>query len=289
MELNPDKLLREMRKYQKQLAQHEREKDKLHLKQWRGMGYSDANMAKQLKSMDIDPKVFLKEAATLGKKIQGTHRVLMNFPRPPFIPGDGVFQIPPDPNVFDIAPPAVDGFGGGQFSDADCGFNLALGETNFQVSYQGSGWGWDGGPSGLLHYSTLVFSFVPPRSGNIEVNPYIDFKGSYAISAHDHWYSSTEATFRLKATSRLFQHYWEYGPSVTLIRDIFTDSEESGWVTSIVNPSYTTSVSSNDLVLIYVEIEMLAGARSSMARVDVDFKTGAFRRVKVPLIRIRYL
>jgi hypothetical protein len=288
MDRNAEKLLKEIKKYVRSAAAYEKAKAQLHKKQSREMGLSNSTMQKQLKLLGIDVKPLLEESAALEKKLPTVHKNFLAFQKPPLLPGNFVIFEPPDPNVISIVPPAIDGFGGGYFSDADCGFNLALGETNFQVSYQGGNWGWDGGPSGLFHYSTLVFSFAPPKPGNILVEPYIDFKGSYAISAHDHWYSSTEATFRLRASSRLYQHYWENGPFITLIDEDFTDSSDSGWITTVEKLSYTTSVSANDTVLIFIEIELVAGARSGDARTDVDFKTGAERRIKVPVIQMRY-
>jgi hypothetical protein len=52
--------------------------------------------------------------------------------------------------------------------------------------------------------------------------------------------------------------------------------------------SYTTSVSANNTVLVFVEVVLDTNAHSSHAKVDVDFKTGAERRIKVPVIRMRY-
>jgi hypothetical protein len=49
------------------------------------------------------------------------------------------------------------------------------------------------------------------------------------------------------------------------------------------------TLSANDTVLILVEIKLDVPAQSSHARVDVDFKTGAERRIRVPVIRFRYL
>jgi hypothetical protein len=290
METKADKLLKQVKKQQKQFAAYERAKERLHLKQWRAMGQSDAALRKQLKTLGIDPRPLLKDSAAMEKKLKTAHKTYMEFQPPPAFPGlgDFGFEIPPDPNIVDVVPPAYDGFGGRSFSDEDCGFNLALGETNFKASYQGSGWGLAGGPSGAFHDSTLVFRLVPPRAGNIVVDVYIDFNGSFAISADDRWYTSTHATLRLRAKSRLFQHYWEYGPTATVLDESGANTSNSGWLQHTEKLSYTTTVSANDPVLIFVAIELLAGARSSYARSDVDFRTGAERRVKVPLIRARY-
>ena len=211
----------------------------------------------------------------------------MRWCAPPILPGDLILEIPPDPNVFDVKPPAVRGFGGGSFNDAACGFNLALGETNLLVSQQGSGWGWQA-TAGLPGKSTLVFQFTPPRAGNVLVDAYVDFKGQFAISAHDHWYTNADADITLSVSSRLFQHYWEFGPSETLIDEHRSSSSNSAWIDRLVKLSYTTSVSANDTVLIFVEVVLDTNAHSSHAKVDVDFKTGAERRIKVPVIQFRY-
>jgi hypothetical protein len=63
----------------------------------------------------------------------------------------------------------------------------------------------------------------------------------------------------------------------------------SGWIKQLVKLSYSTSVSASDTVLIFVEIMLDRDAHSSHAKVDVDFKTGAERRIRVPLIQMRYL
>jgi hypothetical protein len=116
----------------------------------------------------------------------------------------------------------------------------------------------------------------------------VDFKGQFAISSHDHWYTSSSADITLSVSSRLHQHYWEFGPSETLIDEHRTSSSNSGWIDRLVKLSYSTSVSANDTVLIFVEVVLKASAHSSHAKVDLDFKTGAERRIKVPLIRLKY-
>jgi hypothetical protein len=243
-------------------------------------------MQKLLKKMGADVRSLLKETAAKEQELRETHKTYLEFERPPILPGEFVLEIPPDPNVFDVTPPAIEGFGT-HCTGIDRGFNLALGETNFQVSEQGEGWGWQA-TAGSPCLTTLVFQFTPPRAGSVLVDAYVDFKGQFAISAHDHWYTNTNADLVLSVSSRLFQHYWEFGPSVTLLDEHRTDSSNSGWVDQIEKLSYTTSLSANDTVLILVEIELEVSAHSSHARVDVDFKTGAERRIRVPVIRFRY-
>jgi hypothetical protein len=242
---------------------------------------------KELKALGVDVKALLKDTAAEEKQLRGVHKKFLSLVRPPRIPGDLVFEIPPDPNVFDIRPPAVDGIAG-SCGGLDRGFNLSLGEANFETHLQGSGWGWQA-TAGSPCLTTLVFRFIPPKAGNVMVDAFVDFKGQFAISAHDHWYTNTDAKLRLRVSSKLFQHYWEFGPRITLIDQHRTSSSDSGWIDQMEKLSYTTSVSASATVLIFVEIEMSASAQSSHARVDVDFKTGAERRIKVPVIRVTYI
>jgi len=286
MDTNAAKLLKQIRKYQKSTAAHQKAKQARHVRQSRALGRSDKEMQKLLKTMGADVQSLLKETAAKERELREAHKTYLAFVRPPILPGELVLEIPPDPNVFDVKPPAIDGFGT-HCLGIDRGFNLALGETNFQWSEQGDGWGWQA-TAGSPCLTTLVFQFTPPRAGNVLVDAYVDFKGQFAISAHDHWYTNTNADLTLRVSSRLYQHYWEFGPSATLLDEHRTDSSNSGWVDRIEKLSYTTSVSANDTVLVFVEIELQVSAHSSHARVDVDFKTGAERRIRVPVIQVRY-
>jgi hypothetical protein len=282
-----EQLLRELKKYQKSAAAYEKARLKMVKREQRALGLTDSVVQRELISVGVDVKSLLKDTAAEEKELRKTHKRFLALVRPPILPGDLVLEIPPDPNVFDVRPPAIQGFGGASFSDAACGFNLALGETNLFVSEQGDGWGWQA-TAGSPGISTLVFLFTPPRAGNILVDAYVDFKGQFAISAHDHWYTNTDADITLSVSSRLFQHYWEFGPGETIIDEHRTSSSNSAWVDRLVKLSYSTSVSANDSVLIFVEVVLDTNAHSSHAKVDVDFKTGAERRIKVPLIQIRY-
>ena len=258
----------------------------MHERELRAVGQTDASVQKELKALGVDVKSLLKETAAEERELKRGHKKFLAFVRPPILPGELVFEIPPDPNVIDVKPPAVDGLVMG-CSGLDRGFNLALGEINFLVNAQGGGWGWQA-TAGSPCLSTLVFQFTPPRAGNILVDAYVDFKGQFAISAHDHWYTNTNADLTLSVSSRLYQHYWEFGPGETLLDEHRTNSSNSGWIDQLVKLSYSTSVSANDTVLIFVEIVLDVSAHSSHAKVDVDFKTGAERRIKVPLIQVRY-
>lgn len=285
MDAPTKKLLRQLKQHRKAAATYERKRLKMLEKEHRALGLTDKGEQKRLKAMGVDVKALLKETAAEERQLQQMHKKFLALLQPPKAPGDRVIEVP-DPNVFKIKPPAVDGYGT-HCSGLGRGLNLALGEMNLIVNEQGDGWGLQataGGPC----FTTLVFEFTPPTAGNIMVDAYVDFKGQFALSAHDHWYTSTSADITLSVSSRLYQHYWEYGPSETLIDEHRTSSSNSGWIDRLVRLSYTTSVSANDTVLFFVEVALDTNAHSSHAKVDVDFKTGAERRIKVPLIKVRY-
>ena len=284
MDPKSEKLLEQIKQYYKSTETYENSKQSMHKLQALALGNTDKKVQKILKRMGVNVPSLLKETAAKEQEIKEAHKLFLSFERPPIPPGK--FEIPPDPNVFDLTPPAVDGYGT-NCPGIDRGLNLALAETNFQVSEQGDGWGWEA-TAGSPCYTTLVFQFSPPRAGDIQVNAYVDFKGQFAISANDHWWSNTSAYLTLSVTSKLYQHYWENGPTITLLDEDRTDSSNSGWIDTVEKLSYTTSISANDPILILVEIKLDLGAQSSYARVDVDFKTGAERRIRVPVIRLRY-
>ncbi|MBI5471676.1 MAG: hypothetical protein HY961_04975 [Ignavibacteriae bacterium] len=287
MDRSAEKLLKDIRKYAKAEAAYERSRLRLVEKEARSLGQTEASVQKELKAFGVDVKSLLKETAVEERELQKVHKRLMALVLPPLFPGDLVLELPRDPNVFDVKPPAIDGFGRRGFSDADCGFNLPLGETNLFVSRKGSGWGIQA-TAGQPGVSTLVFQFTPPRAGNVLVDVFVDLKGQFSLSAHDHWYTSTRADIDLKVSSRLFQHYWEFGPSSVIINEHRTDSSNAARIDRMERLSYSSSFSANDTVLFFVEVELNVNAHSSHARADVDFKTGAERRIKVPLIRVRY-
>jgi hypothetical protein len=286
MDANAKKLLRQLKQHRRAAEAYEKARLKMIEKEHRGLGLTDTVVQRGLKAIGVDVKTLLKDSMAEAKELPKVHKKLLALVRPPIMPGDLVLEIPPDPNVFDVKPPAVDGFGT-NCSGLDRGLNLALGEMNLLVSEQGDGWGWQA-TAGSPCLTTLVFQFTPPRAGNILVDAYVDFKGQFALSAHDHWYTSTRADITLSVSSRLYQHYWEFGPGETLIDEHRTDSSNSGWIDRLVKLSYSTSVSANDTVLIFVEVVLDTNAHSSHAKVDVDFKTGAGRRIRVPVIQMRY-
>jgi hypothetical protein len=286
MDAKAKQLLRELAQHRKATEAYERARLKLIEKEHRSLGLTDAVMQKELKLLGMDVKALLKDTAAEAKELQNIHKRFRSLKRSIRVPGDLVFEIPPDPNVFNIGPAAVDGFGT-NCGGLDRGLNLALGEMNLLVSNQGGGWGLQA-TAGSPCLTTLVYQFTPPRAGNILVDAFVEFKGQFAISAHDHWYTSTSADIVLSVTSRLFQHYWEFGPSETLIDEHRTNSSNAAHIDRLIKLSYTTSVSASNTVLIFVEVKLDTNAHSSHARVDVDFKTGAGQRIRVPVIQLRY-
>ena len=286
MDANAEKLLRQIKEYQESATVYEKTRLEIIEKEHRALKMTDEVVQKELKAIGVDVGSLLKDTAAEEKELKKIHKKFLALVRPPILPGELVFDVPPDPNVFDVKPPAVDGFGT-NCPGLDRGLNLALGEMNLLVSEQGDGWGWQA-TAGSPCLTTLVFQFTPPREGNVLVDVYVDATGQFALSAHDHWYTSTSADIVLSVSSRLYQHYWEFGPSVTLIDEHRTSSSNSDWVDQHLKLSYSTSISANNTVLIFVEVVLDTNAHSSHAKVDVDFKTGAERRIKVPLIQIRY-
>ncbi len=276
--------LEQIKKYYESLAAYEKGRQDLLLKQSRALRPTDKMMQEQLKKMGADVPALLEESKVNARKLQEAHKAYLGYGVGPVMPGNNI--VPPDPNVFDVRPPALEGFPT-NCSAVNSGFNVALGEMNFMASDQGDGWGWEAS-AGSPCLFTLVYMATPPRAGDVQVTVYVDFAGQYAISANDHWYTSTSADLKLSVSSRLYQHYWENGPSLKVMEEHLTDGSDSGWIVGIEPLSYTTSISAQDAIFIFIEVDMDIHAQSSDARVDVDFYTGAERRIRVPLIRFRY-
>ena len=286
MDKNAERLLRQIKKFQKSMSAYEKARVKMITTELRNLRLTDADVQKELKAIGVDVASLLKDTAAEAEELEEVHKKLLALKQPPVLPG--VLDIPPVENVFDVVAPAIDGFST-HCAGIDLGINLDLAEINLKSSRQGSGWGWQAVASGPPCLTTLVFQFTPPAAGDILVDPYVSCIGQFAVSAHDHWYTNTEVDLTLSVSSSLYQHYWEFGPSVKLIDEHRTNSSNSAWISRILKLSYSTSVSANDPVLIFVEVSFDALAHSSHARYDLDFKTGADRRIRVFLIRITYL
>lgn len=285
-----DTFLGKVKDYDRALTAHEQTKLNVINEQRRKFGDTETRWVKNLQSIGIDTDSVSKDFARAEKELKSAHKIYFETAGnlSVALPGNFGILVPPDPDIFDTFPPCVDAWGGGGFTDEDCGFNLSRGETNFKSLRQGSGWGLTATAVGHST-STLVFRLTPPRAGDVRVDAYIDFKGVFAISAHDHFYTSTNAKINLKVSSRLYQHYWEEGPVSTIIDEYHTDSSNSGVVDQQVRLRYSTSLSANDPVLVFVKCDLVIDAHSSHARAEIDFRTGASRHIRVPFIRFTYL
>lgn len=201
------------------------------------------------------------------------------FPVADIING-GVFEIP-DTNIW-ILPPAdsVEG------NNENCGFNAALAEVNKKGRDKGDGWGIMATASGPPEECVLWFHYVPPRAGNLLVEPHIDFQGDVAIKAHDHLYTNTSAELKIWAYFDLFQHYWDGVQTAVVVDEYRTNSKTAYWVDTSPSMSKSLSVSAGNPVYIKIGIVADYHAHSSHAELSFDFRTGADRRIAVEYIRL---
>ena len=125
------------------------------------------------------------------------------------------------------------------------------------------------------------FYYFPPFSGELLVEPHVDFQGDVAVSAHDHWYTSTHAELRLKLHFDLFQHYWDGEQTATIINEHRHNSSAAYWANNHRIMSKSLSVSAHDVVWIKLTTSLFVKAQSSHAHVDCNFRTGANRRIRV--------
>jgi hypothetical protein len=180
-----------------------------------------------------------------------------------------------------IFPPALASWGNAE----ECGFNLALGEINFERHSTGDGWGLQAVAYGT-QYCTLWFYYFPPTAGDLLVEPHVDFQGDVAVTAHDHWYTSTHAELLMQLHFDLFQHYWDGEKTETIVDEHRHNSSAAYWVNDHHIMSKTLSVSANDIVLIKLTTSFYVVAHSSHAHVDCNFRTGAERRIRAEHIRV---
>jgi hypothetical protein len=180
-----------------------------------------------------------------------------------------------------IFPPAREGWGNAE----QCGFNLALGEINFERHSTGDGWGLQAVAYGT-QYCTLWFYYFPTAAGDLLVEPHVDFQGDVAVSAHDHWYTSTHAELLIRLHFDLFQHYWDGEKTETIVDEHRHDSSTAYWVNDHHIMSKSLSVSANDIVWIKLTTSFYIVAHSSHAHVDCNFRTGADRRIRAEHIRV---
>jgi len=244
-------------------------------------GYSDAEFKEELKQAGINVSVLERESDKELEREKRIHDELRKVKPPParrnykdHILMDQVAALAGSHTW--LYPPAYEGWGNAE----DCGFNLGLGEFNTERHMTGDGWGLQAVAYGT-QYCTLWFYYFPRAAGNLLVEPHVDFQGDVAVSAHDHWYTSTHAELRLKLHFDLFQHYWDGEQTATIIDEHRHDSNTAYWVDNHRIMSKTLSVSANDIVWIKLTTSLYVVAHSSHAHVDFNFRTGASRRIRV--------
>ena len=245
------------------------------------IGRTDDTEKEELKKAGIDVQALDEQSRKWAEKEERAHKGLLEIEPPPPAYGrkerihlDKVAALAGSHTW--IYPPAYDGWGNLE----DCGFNLALGEMNLERHMTGDGWGLQAVAYGT-QYCTLWFYYFPAFSGELLVQPHVDFQGNVALSAHDHWYTSTHARLRLKLHFDLYQHYWDGEQTATIIDEHRTNSSAAYWVDDHRIMSKSLSVSANDIVWIKLTTSLYVVAHSSHAHVDVNFRTGASRRIRV--------
>jgi hypothetical protein len=244
-------------------------------------GRSDSQFKAELERAGINVAVLEEESERLREVETRAHNELLKVGHPPTRHGqkDAVLL----QQVSTLAhshtwlyPPAYEGWGNSE----KCGFNLALGEINTESHETGDGWGIQAVAYGT-EYCTLWFYYFPPDSGDLLVRPHVDFQGNVAVSAHDHWYTSTHAELRLKLYFDLYQHYWDGEETVTVVDEHRHNSSAAYWLDDHRIVSKSLSVSTNDIVWIKLTVSKFVMAHSSHAHTDCDFRSGADRRIRV--------
>jgi hypothetical protein len=273
--------LKEFREDDEACWKQEAEEVKRQLRLLKGIGRTDEQVKAELKRAGINVGALEQESKKSAQQLKRAHKEMRKIEPPPSRRGRKeqiVMQ-----QVAALAgshtwlfPPAWEGWGNAE----DCGFNLALGEINTERHMTGDGWGWAAVAYGT-QYCTLWFYYFPPRSGDLLVQPHVDFQGDVAVTAHDHWYTSTHAELELKLHFDLYQHYWDGEESATIIDEHRHDSSAAYWVDNHRIMSKTLGVSANDIVWIKLTTSLYVVAHSSHAHVDCDFRTGASRRIRV--------
>jgi hypothetical protein len=243
-------------------------------------GRSDSQFKTGLKQAGINVSALEAESERLRKLETKAHNELLKVEPPPPRRGqkDAILlqQVASLVHADALLPPAYEGWG----NTEKCGFNLALGEINTESHQTGDGWGIQAVAYGT-EYCTLWFYYFPPDSGDLLVQPHVDFQGNVALSAHDHWYTSTHAELRIKLHFDLYQHYWDGEETVTIVDEHHHDSSAAYWVDDHRVVSKWLSVSANDIVWIKLTVSKYVVAHSSHAHTDCDFRRGADRRIRV--------
>jgi hypothetical protein len=244
-------------------------------------GRSDPQFKEELRRAGIDVSALEEQSSRLRELETKAQKELFKVEPPP--PRRGRKDAMLLQQVASLAhtrtwlfPPAYEGWGNAE----QCGFNLPLGEINTESHKTGDGWGLQAVAYGT-EYCTLWFYYFPPESGDLLVQPHVDFQGSVAISAHDHWYTSTHAEILIKLHYDLYQHYWDGEETATIVNEHRHDSSTAYWVDNHRVVSKSLSVSANDIVWIKLTVSKFVMAHSSHAHADCDFRSDANRRIRV--------
>lgn len=249
------------------------------------IGRSDESHKKELAKAGINVKALEEISYESARKEAQAHKELLAIEPPPSARGRkeriDLDRVAAAHSHTWLYPPAYDGWGNSEH----CGFNLALGEVNIERHETGDGWGLQAVAYGT-QYCTLWFYYFPPIAGELSVEPHIDCQGDVAVSAHDHWYTSTHAELRLKIHFDLYQHYWDGEQTATIIDEHRHNSSTAYSVDEHRVMSKSLSVSAHDIVWIKLTTSLFVKAHSSHAHVDVNFRTGAERRIRVEHIRL---
>jgi hypothetical protein len=244
-------------------------------------GRTDAEFKEELKKAGINVSVLEQESEKEMERQKRAHEELRKIQPPPVRRSRKeqvlMQQVAARAGSHTwLFPPAYEGWG----NTEDCGFNLPLGEFNNERHMTGDGWGLEARAYGT-QYCTLWFYYFPATAGNLVVEPHIDCQGDVAVSAHDHWYTSTHAELRLKLHFDLYQHYWDGEQTATIINEHRHNSSTAYWVDDHRIMSKSLSVSANDIVWIKLTTSLYVVAHSSHAHVDYNFRTGGDRRIRV--------
>lgn len=282
--------LKEFRQEDEARWKYEAEERQRQMRILEGMGRNDEQVKAELKEAGIDPSVLEQQSEKRTRKLEEAHNALFQVEPPPAKRGckepillQHLAAASELSTAMWLFPPAYEGWGDAE----DCGFNLELGEFNIKRHSTGVAGAWGrGNYIPWREACTLFFYYFPPRSGDLLVMPHVDFQGNVAVTAHDHWYTRTEARLDLSLHFDLYQHYWDGEQVVSIIHELRRDSSAAYWFDRHQVVSKTLSVSANDIVWIKLAIVFQAVGRSDHAIVDFDFRTGASRRIRVPHIWI---
>jgi len=219
-------------------------------------GRTDAQFKEELTKSGIDVSVLEQESEREVEREKHAHAELSKVNPPPARYGrKEQILLQQTAALADsgawLFPPAWAGWGNAE----ECGFNLALGEINIERHETGNGWGLEAVAYGT-QYCTLWFYYYPRASGDLLVEPHVDFQGDVAVSAHDHWYTSTHAELRLRLHFDLYQHYWDGEQTTTIIDEHRHASSTAYWVDDHHIMSKSLSVSANDIVWIKLTISL---------------------------------